>query len=89
MRTNKNIRKVATGQVDDYITGCLLDYLYFEGNYKLIAIDSKKQQVPDTDLKLIQQINFIGNINRPVNTTIIEEVKETINNFLQGSVRVL
>ena len=26
MRTYDNIRKVATGQGDDYITGCLLDY---------------------------------------------------------------
>ena len=28
----KNIRKVATGQGDDYATGCLLDYTYFK-NY--------------------------------------------------------
>ena len=26
MRTYDNIRKIATGQVDDYTTGCLLDY---------------------------------------------------------------
>ena len=26
----KNIRKVATGQGDDYATGCLLDYTYFK-----------------------------------------------------------
>ena len=29
MRTYDNIRKIATGQVDDYTTGCLLDYPYF------------------------------------------------------------
>ena len=28
----KNIRKIATGQGDDYATGCLLDYTYFK-NY--------------------------------------------------------
>ena len=25
----ENIRKIATGQGDDYTTGCLLDYSYF------------------------------------------------------------
>ena len=25
----ENIRKIATGQGDDYTTGCLLDYIYF------------------------------------------------------------
>ena len=28
--TYENIRKIATGQVDDYTTGCLLDYIYFK-----------------------------------------------------------
>ena len=28
MRTFDNIRKNATGEGDDYITGCLLDYYY-------------------------------------------------------------
>ena len=27
--TYENIRKLATGQGDDYTTGCLLDYIYF------------------------------------------------------------
>ena len=26
----ENIRKIATGQGDDYTTGCLLDYTYFK-----------------------------------------------------------
>ena len=29
-KTCDNIRKIATGQVDDYTTGCLLDYPYFK-----------------------------------------------------------
>ena len=29
---------MATGQGDDYTTGCLLDYCYFKENYKMIAI---------------------------------------------------
>ena len=37
--TYENIRNIATGQADDYTTGCLLDYPYFENYYKTIAID--------------------------------------------------
>ena len=37
--TYENIRKIATGQGDDYTTGYLLDYLYFKDSYKIIAID--------------------------------------------------
>ena len=43
LRTYKNIRKIATSQGDDYKTGCLLDYVYFENNYKIITIDLTKQ----------------------------------------------
>ena len=41
---NDNIRKIATGQGNDYTTGCLLDYPYFKKYYNLIAIDLSKQQ---------------------------------------------
>ena len=34
-----NMRKIATGQRDDYITGYLLDYPYFKENYKMISIN--------------------------------------------------
>ena len=44
LRTYDNIRKIATGKDDDYITGYLLDYPYFKEYYKLIAIDLYKQQ---------------------------------------------
>ena len=38
-KTYENIRKTATGQRDDYTTGCLLDYSYFKDHYKMISID--------------------------------------------------
>ena len=38
LRTYNNIRKIATGQGDDYTIGCLLDYPYFKKYYKLITI---------------------------------------------------
>ena len=37
------IRKITACQGDDNATGCLLDYLYFKENYKLVAIDISKQ----------------------------------------------
>ena len=43
LKTYENIRKNASGQGDDYTTGCLLDYSYFNENYKMNAIDLSKQ----------------------------------------------
>ena len=54
------IRKTATGQGDDYTTGCLLDYQYFKDHYNLIAIDLSKQKELDADSRAIQQIEFYG-----------------------------
>ena len=31
--------EISTGQGDDYATGCLLDFAYFEKKYRLIAVD--------------------------------------------------
>ena len=91
-KTYKNIRRIATGQGDDYTTGCLLDYSYFKDHYKMIAIDVSKQQVLDADPRPIQQINLTANIDRVGNTTmffIIEAVKETVLDFSQGTVKFL
>ena len=90
--TYENIRKIATGKGDDYTTGCLLDYLYFEDTYKMIAVDLSKQQALDADPSAIQQINFTANLDRAGNTSvyfILEEAKETILDFSQGTVKVL
>ena len=51
--TYGNIGKKATGQGNDYITGCLLCYNYFDKHYKMITIDLSKQQAPDADSKAI------------------------------------
>ena len=90
--TYENIRKIATGQGDDYTTGCLLDYPYFADTYKIFAVDLSKQQALDADPRAIQQINFTANLDRPGNTRvyfILEEAKETILDFSQGTVKVL
>ena len=62
--TYENIRKIATGQGDDYTTGCLLDYQYFLDTYKRIAVDLSKRQALDADPRAIQQISFTGNLDR-------------------------
>ena len=90
--TYENIRKIATGQGDDYTTGCLLDYTYFKNYYKMIAIDLSKQQALNADPKATQQINFTANLDRANNTRfyfIHEEAKETVFEFSQGTVKVL
>ena len=62
--TYGNVRKIATGQGDDSITSCLLDYPYFKENYQIIVIDLSKQQALDADPKAIQQIKFTANLDR-------------------------
>ena len=88
--TYENIRKIDTGQGDDYTTGCLLDYAYFKNYYKMIAIDLSKQQALDADPRAIQQINFT--VNLVGNTRIcfiLEEAKETVLDLSQGTVKVM
>ena len=82
--TYENIRKITTGQGDDYTTGCLLGYTYFKKYYKMIAIDLSKKQALDADPKAIQQIKFTANLDRAGQTRIyfiLEEVKENILEF--------
>ena len=69
----------------------MLDCPYFKEIYKMIAIDLRKQQDLNADPGIIQQINFID-LDRQGNTTmffIIEETKETVLDFSQGTVKVL
>ena len=92
LKTYENIRKIVTGQGNDYTTGCLLDYIYLKNNYKMIAIDLSKQQVLDADPRATQQINFTANLVTAGNTTmsfVIEEAKETILDFSKGLAKVL
>ena len=91
LKTYDNIRKIATGQGNDYTTGCLLDSSYFKKYYKLIAIDLRKQQKLDANAKAIQQINFTGNLDRAEPSAmffIIEEAKETVLDFSKRIVKI-
>ena len=89
------IRKISTGQGDDYTTGCLLDFAYFEKNCRLIAVDLSKQKVLDANSRAIQQIIFTGKIKATEENTrvliyyILETSKETVLEFSKGTTKVL
>ena len=58
----------------------------------MTAVDQSKQQALDADPTAIKKINFTANLDRDRNTKmlfIIEEAKETILDFSQGTVKVL
>ena len=79
-KTYENIRKNAAGKRDNYTTGCLLDYSYFEEDYKMIAIDLSKQQDLDADPRAIQGFNFTAGLDRAGNKKMfffVEKSKET------------
>ena len=82
--TYENITKIATGQGDNYATGCLLDNIYFK---KLLQNDcSRFKQTASSRCypKAIQQINFTANLDRAGDTRIyfiLEEAKETVLDF--------
>ena len=55
----------------------------------MIAIDLRKQQALDAKPKAIQQINFTGNLEQQATISFItEEVKETVFDISQGTVKV-
>ena len=85
-----DIRKTATGQGDDYTTGCSLDYQYFKDHYQLIAVDPSKQKELDTDSRVIQQIEFYEMLKTNSQVCIVlEKSKETMLEFYQGTTKVL
>ena len=88
------VRKISTGQADDYTTGSLLDFAYFEKNYRLIAVDVSKQKALDADSRAIEQIIFTSKIKAEIENTrviihyILEQSKETILQFSKGTTKV-
>ena len=72
-----------------YETGNLIDFACFIENYKLIALNLRKQ----TKLKDPQRINFIGKlgnqIHRATMFSIIKKSEETTFSFLQNLVTII
>ena len=84
------IRKISTGQGDNYTAGCLLDFAYFENDFRLITADLSKQKALDADPKAIQQIIFTGKTDNQIRVYyILEQSKETILEFSKGTTKVL
>ena len=59
------IRQISTGQGDDHTSGCLLDFAYFEKNYRWF----NKQKALDADSRAIRQIIFTGKIKSTAENT--------------------
>lgn len=55
--------KLTTGQSEDYTTECLLNYEYIKNHYRLIAVDLSRQNELDADPKVIQEIEFVRQLN--------------------------
>ena len=58
----------------------------------MIVVDLSKEQALDADPKAIRQISFTANLDRAGNTRIyliLEETKETVLEFSQGTVKFL
>ena len=95
----KNFYDQATGQGEDYTTGCLLDYGYIKSHCRLNAVGLSRQKELDTDTKAIQQIEYFGKLKKLNNdndnvesmfvVTLLEKIKKTRLTFSQGSVTVL
>ena len=84
----RELKKVMIGKGEDYTTGSLLDFNYFE-KHKLVAVDLYKQKELDANPRAIQQIEFKYMLG--TDSTIywvLEKSKETILEFYKGTVKV-
>ena len=54
----RELKKVMIGKGEDYTLGSLLDFNYFDKQYKLVAVDLSKRKELDADPRAIQQIEF-------------------------------
>ena len=85
----RELKKAMIGKGEDYTTGSLLDFNYFDKHYKLVADDLSKQKELDADPRAIQQIEFKYKLG--TNSTIywvLEKSKETMLEFYKGTVKV-
>ena len=85
----RELKKVMIGKGEDYTTGSLLDYDYFNKHYKLVAVDLSKQKELDADPRAIQQIEFKYMLETDSNIYwVLEKSKKTILIFFKGTVKV-
>ena len=85
----RELKKVMIGKGEDYTTGSLLDFNYFDKHYKLVAVDLSKQKELDADPRAVQQTVFKYMLG--TNSTIywvFKKSKETMLEFEKGTVKV-
>ena len=63
IKRHEQIRKLTTGQGEDYNTGCFLEEKP-KNHYRLLACDLSGQKELDADPKAIQQIEFVGQLKK-------------------------
>ena len=96
------VTKISTEQSDDFTTGCLLDFAYFEKQLQIncgwfkqkkTALDADSraiQQIIFTGKTAIQQIIFTGKTDNTIGvSSVLEQSKETIPEFARGTTKVL
>ena len=85
----RELKKVMIGKGEDYTTGSLLDFNYFNEHYKLVAVDLSKQEELDPDPRATQQIEFKYMIGKSsIIYWVLEKSKETILEFYKETVKV-
>ena len=60
----EEIKKLTTGQGEDYTNGCLLDFYFIKNHYRLIIVDLSGQKELNADPKAIQQLEFVGQFKK-------------------------
>ena len=68
----EEIRKLTTGQGEDYTNVCLSDYNYIRNHYRLIVIDLSKLKELDADPKAVQQKELVGQLKKTNDNTNVE-----------------
>ena len=85
----RELKKVIIGKGEDYTTGSLLDFNYFDKHYKLVAVDLSKQKELGADPRAIQQIEFKYMLGtKSTIYWILEKSMETILELYKGTVKV-
>ena len=72
--------KISTGKGDNHATGCLMVYVYFKDDFRLITADLSIHKALDVHRKAIQQIILTGQVDDQALTVfyILKKSKETI-----------
>ena len=81
--------KLTTGKLEDYATGCLIDYDWYIKDFNIVAVDLSHQAVLHSNPKATQQIIYkLTNGTEAQILTVLEKEKETILEISKGTVKI-